>query len=324
MPDRRFDHVKELEVLGLSPPDEKTMHFLWQIVDEGVLGASRHVQLCNELVLHLIDTDAEGARRARLAGSFIARTRGQDTPVIGNSLELLLAGIDELKPDEQRELLRQRTREWSVAAADRKARLVVTAARHLSAAQGLMAFDYSSTVSAIVAKIAEDRDDLVVVVPESRAIAGGAPYLEEFLQHRLKVRFIPDAAIEYGLSMCDAVLLGIETLRADGSFLNTIGSRMVARLAVEMGVEVYGASDLMKLDRRSYRGHRPEPALRNYDDLLKSGLGISGIERADTSAPELDVVPGRLVSALMTEYGIVPPSAIWALGREKFGSGEAA
>jgi hypothetical protein len=102
MPERRFEHVDELKALNLSKPDDQTMHYLWQIVDEGVLGASKHVSLGNELLLHILETVAdsnEALRRARLAASFISRTRGQDTPVIGNCLSLLLADLDKIEPE---------------------------------------------------------------------------------------------------------------------------------------------------------------------------------------------------------------------------------
>ncbi|MGE4249155.1 MAG: hypothetical protein AB7F09_07195 [Parvibaculaceae bacterium] len=324
MPERRLEYAREIEAAGLSPPDETTMHHLWQIVDEGVLGATRHVALGNQLLVHLIDSGADGLKRARLAADFIARTRGHDTPVIGNSLALLLAGLDEVDAARQADLLRSRIAAWDVAAAQRKRNLVAAACAHLAGVRGIMAFDYSSTVAAIVVELAKVRPDLRIVVPESRAIAGGARYLEEFLPHGLMVDYIPDAAIEYGLTLSEAVLFGVETLRCDGSFLNTIGSRMIARLAVDMNIAVYGATDLLKLDMRSYRGLRPEPALRSYDAVLKSGLAIAGLERAATRAPELEVIPARLATALLTEHGPVPPAAIWALGRATFTPGDEA
>ncbi|BDA86566.1 hypothetical protein Sa4125_41080 [Aureimonas sp. SA4125] len=318
MSDRRFQHRDELESAGLSAPDDQTMHFLWQIVDEGVLGASRHVELGNQLILHLIGTSENGLRRARLAAAFIARTRGQDTPVIGNSLHLLLAGLDDVDPGKQADLLRNRVLDWDQAAKARKARLVAAATRHLSGKCGVMAFDYSSTVSAVVRALVKENPQLKVIVPESRAIAGGARYLEEFLPAGLDVIFIPDAAIEYGLEQCDAALLGVETLRCDGSFLNTIGSRMIARLAQDMGVEIFGVTDLLKLDTRSYGGHRPSPAIRSYDEVLTAGMAVGTSRQVDTRAPELEVIPAALTTALLTEFGPVPPGAIWALGRSAF------
>ena len=297
------------------------MQFLWRIVDEGVLGASKHVALGNEMLLHIMDNTADRAEalvRAKMVADFIARTRGYDTPVIGNSLSLLLAGINEIAIDAQGGFLREKIQNWNSAAAQRKRTLVATAVCHLANINGVMAFDYSSTVSAIVIALAKQNPRLVVVVPESRSIAGGARYLEEFLPAGLVVRYLPDAAIEYGLEVCDAALFGVETLRADGSFLNTVGSRMIARLAQEFAVEVYGCTDLLKLDMRSYYGHRPNPAVRSYDHPLFDGLAIGGIDRAETWAPELDVVPAALTTGLLTEYGPLPPQAVWALGRQVF------
>jgi translation initiation factor 2B subunit (eIF-2B alpha/beta/delta family)/D-arabinose 5-phosphate isomerase GutQ len=314
MPEKRFEYGEALARAGYSPADDSTMHFLWQIVDEGVLGASRHVALSIELLRHILDSTPDAAEawaRARLAADFIAETRGRDTPVIGNSLAALLASLEAVPETSRPKLLKERAERWTAEQAARKERLVGKAAKHLAEARGIMAFDYSSSVSAIVQRLCTGDRPPLVVVPESRSIAGGAKYLDEFLPAGIPVRFIPDAAIEHGLVECDTVLLGVETLRADGSFLNTIGSRMIARIARPLGIEVYGCTDLMKLDRRSYDGHRPSPAFRSYDAVLLSGRNQPGRDLVDTSGPELEVIPADLTTALLTEFGPVPPQAIW-------------
>ena len=314
MPERRWQHQDEIIAAGLSAPDETVMHHLWQIVDEGVLGASRHVALSNDLLLHLLQTVSdphEAFRRASMAAGFIARSRGQDTPVIGNSLALLLEGLVDVPPEERVDMLRKRIERCGEAAARRKADLVAAAVNRLADKRQVLAFDYSSTVTAIVIACAAQQPDLSIVVPESRAIAGGARYLEAFLTAGLAVRYLPDAAIEYALRGCDAVLLGVETLRLDGSFLNTIGSRMIATLAKPLGVELFGCTDLLKVDQRGAAA--PEPALRSYDDGLLAGLDLVGLERVDTRAPELEVVPANLVTAILTEHGPVAPADIQSL-----------
>ena len=324
MPEKRFEHVEALRQRGYGPPDEETMTFLWQIVDEGILGASKHVALGIELIRHILDRysdPVEASVRARMAAAFIAETRGRDAPVIGNSLSLLMSGLDALPENTRARELKARAESWAKAADERKQRLVSGAVRHLAEVRGILAFDYSSTVAAIVLQLAAKPEPPIVVVPESRSIAGGVRYLQEFPPAGISVRFIPDAAIEHGLAACDTVLLGVETLRADGSFLNTIGSLMTARLAAPLGIEVYGCTDLMKLDRRSYDGHRIAPIIRNYDELLLGGLDLRHLDRVDTRAPELDVIPPHLMTAFLTEFGPVPPGAIWALGRGAFGEG---
>lgn len=321
MPEKRFEHIQALAQAGFGPPDDDTLHLLWQIVDEGVLGASRHVSLSIELLGHILDRypdPVEALARARMAADFIAATRGRDTPVIGNSLAAIMAGLDSVPETSRAALLKERAKRWTADQADRKERLVAAAAQRLTRARGIMAFDYSSSVVAIVQRLSERERPPIVVVPESRSIAGGARYLAEFLPAGIPVRFIPDAAIEHGLAECEALLLGVETLWADGSFLNTIGSRMIARLARLFGVDVYGCTDLMKLDRRSYEGHFPAPAMRSYDEVLLAGMDEADLKLINTSAPELEVVPADMTTALLTEFGPVPPQAIWALGRDLF------
>lgn len=323
-PTRRFDYVSELEAEGLAPPDEATMEYLRLIVDEGVLGASRHVALGLEMLAHILRTaaPAEALRRAEAAAGFVARTRGQDTPVIGNSLASLMAGLAAVPAPDRAAELADRIARFTKEATARRAHLVDAAARHLAGRRGLLAFDYSSTVAAIVLRIAGADPRPEVVVPESRTIDGGEKYLREFAAAGIPLRFLPDAALGWGLARCDTVLLGVETLRADGSFLNTIGSAMLARLAHDQGAEVYAATELVKLDRRSYAGHRPPPALRRYDRLVPTDLPTAARAAIDTTAPELEVVPATLTTAILTEFGPVPPAAIWALGREIFGSTE--
>src|SRR5260221_8612373 len=93
MPARRFLYADLVREAGLPIPDETTMHFLWQIVDEGVLGASRHVELTHRLLVHIAESETDAAiasRRVALAARFVAETRGRDAPVVANAIAWLL------------------------------------------------------------------------------------------------------------------------------------------------------------------------------------------------------------------------------------------
>ncbi len=72
MPEKRFEHIQALAQAGYSPPDDDTLHLLWQIVDEGVLGASRHVSLSIGLLGYILDRypdPAEALARALLTAA---------------------------------------------------------------------------------------------------------------------------------------------------------------------------------------------------------------------------------------------------------------
>lgn len=321
MPELRYEYAERLREQGLPEPDDATMEYLLDIVDEGTLGATRHVRLAHELLVHIGSLEAPvDAKRELLSrtADFIASTRGKDTPVIANGVYWLLAEIGDL-PDERLEsALRERAEQWEQEAADRRHRLCTAAANLFGHRATLALFDYSSTVAAVVRRLHDEDLSPTAVVFESRSIDGGRPYVEELAPLGVQVVFVPDMALEYSLQRCDAILYGVESLRCDGSFLNTIGSRLSAKIARDMRVPRYACTDVFKLDRHSYGGTMRIPSIRKYNDLLLADMDSGVVSNVDTAAPELDVVDPELLTAYLTEFGYVPPHAIWSLGREAF------
>jgi translation initiation factor 2B subunit (eIF-2B alpha/beta/delta family) len=318
MPERRFRYVQLLREEDLPDPDEMTMQLLWQIVDEGVLGASRHVELVHRLLVHLAEPKPDAgiaARRVKVAGRFVAETRGRDAPVVANAITWLIAGQDSSATDDLPQRLRNRAQEWADEAQARQIGLVDKAVCRLGHGAALITFDYSSTVAAIVLALHHRGMQPHPIVPESRAIAGGRRYLEQFLEAGIDVSYVLDAAMDQILGQADAVLLGCESLRCDGSLVNTVGSLPLAKLAQLRRVPVYGCTDLYKLDTRSYAGEFLQPAPRRFDQVLLTGIAVPPLRKVDTTGIELEVVAPDLVTCFLTEFGPVPPAAIWSLGR---------
>lgn len=315
-------YVERLQRENLPPPDDQTMQYLRDIVDEGVLGASKHVQLVQDLFLHLMQkaSDKEIAwRKIKVAGQLITEIRGVDTPIIGNSIRWLLRDLDGHDPEYILETLREKTNSWQTEARQRLDEILKVGKAILGASPVILAFDYSSTVAAVVKAKHEHDPKTTVIVPESRAIDGGRPYLQEFAQAGIEASYILDMAVEHMMPSVTAVLLGVESLRCDGSFLNTIGSRTVARLAKLYMIPTYACTDLYKLDLTSYNGHMKIPKLRSYDDRLLSNVSLSSnASRVTTSAPELEAIGPDLHSGFITEHGLIPPQSIWMLGRSVF------
>lgn len=321
MPEMRHDFAKRLEERGLPEPDDTTMNYLHDIVDEGTLGATRHVRLAHELLVHIASLDASiDVRRELLSrtADFIASTRGKDTPVIANGIYWLLLGVDQVQDEQLSDALRKRAAKWEEEAAARRDRLCNVAVNLFGEGSRLALFDYSSTVAAVVQRLHDEDLSPTAVVFESRSIDGGRPYVEELASTGLRITFVPDMALEYALRDCNAILYGVESLRCDGSFLNTIGSRLSAKIARDMQIPRYACTDLFKLDRNSYQGIMRRPAVRKYDELLIADMQSGETSNVDTDAPELDVIDSDLVTAYLTEFGYVPPHAIWHLGREAF------
>lgn len=316
MPERRFELTEIHRRRGLPAPSERVLASLLDIVDEGVLGATNHVALALPLVAGV----AAEARDTALAEAlelarFLARTRGAAAPIVANALAWQTGGIEEGQPRETAAaLLAERAREWDDKAAQRRQLLIARAREALEGRRAPLIFDYSSTVADLVRALALGPGLDGLVVPESRAIDGGRRYLAALSGLGLPVRFLPDAALDYAAGQADVVLLGAESVTLDGGVVNTIGSTGAARAAAARGVPVFGAADLFKVGPLRAAELPPHP-LRSYPFLLREG------EAADTSAPELEVVPPALLTALLTEVGPIAPGDIAAaLPRRAAGS----
>ena len=156
MPEHRLIYAKEIVDAGLAAPDDATMTLLEQIVDEGVLGASNHIRLTHDLLLHLMAADADPNTawlRAEMTASFVARVRGAQAPVVNTAIQALMSDIDRLDPAERLSALKQRIGDWQATAASHRERLVHNAVEVLRPVRRLIPFDYSSTVADIVVAV---------------------------------------------------------------------------------------------------------------------------------------------------------------------------
>jgi translation initiation factor 2B subunit (eIF-2B alpha/beta/delta family) len=153
-----------------------------------------------------------------------------------------------------------------------------------------------------------------LVIPEARSLNGGLRFLEGLQGSTLPVEFVPDAAIATAVKGCDLALIGAETIGADGSCYNTVGSLSVALACDYWRVPLYVPSTLIKLDTRTLFGYqRPMPALDQHRlSPLTADWPATLRSRAKVLSPDLDCVPPTLIAAYITEVGVLPPAQVAA------------
>lgn len=308
MPDRRATLAPRLEARGLPPPAPYVLDALEDIVDERTLGATNHVALALPLIARIAGdgaTAAEGGAVADETTRLIAETRGSAAPIVANALAWLWRGLDRDDPD-LAAALSERAAAWARRALARRRTLVDIAAERLAQVRAPLLFDFSSTVADIALALAARGGISAFVVPESRAIAGGRRYVEALAQAGAPIHFMPDAAIEHAAARADVLLLGAERVTRDGAIVNTIGSIPAARAAIAHGMPIYGAADLFKVGSEN-AADLAAPPFRTYPELAEDLPG-----RVSTEAPELELVPAAMITAVLTERGPIEPGAIAA------------
>jgi ribose 1,5-bisphosphate isomerase len=132
------------------------------------------------------------------------------------------------------------------------------------------------------------------------------------------VTLIVDNAARRYLDQADHVLVGADSIAADGSVINKVGTSGLAVNARERGVPVMVAAQTIKLHPDTMTGHTVEIEMREESEVLpvdqREDIGDVTVEN-----PAFDVTPPRYVDAIVTERGQFPPESIVMLMRELFG-----
>ena len=147
-----------------------------------------------------------------------------------------------------------------------------------------------------------------VIAGETRPFLQGARLTAwELLQDGIPVTLIADSMSGHLMDRgeIDAVLVGADRVAANGDVANKIGTYMIAVLAHRHRIPFYVAAPLSTIDRRVENGtfipieERAAAEVRGYAGLEWAPAGVA------VRNPAFDVTPAELVSALITEKGVV-------------------
>lgn len=147
-----------------------------------------------------------------------------------------------------------------------------------------------------------------VLVAESRPAKEGVGVAEELAGAGLDVTLSTDAAIAHLLATedVDVVLVGADTILADGRVVNKTGTRGAALAArnEDVRVLVVAASDKISPGTDSALESGPAEAVYDGDAAL------------DVANPTFDVTPAACVDAVLTERGGLDEARITAVSEE--------
>ena len=147
-----------------------------------------------------------------------------------------------------------------------------------------------------------------VIADETRPLLQGARLTSwELMQAGIDVTLICDnmAAEVMKEGKADLVITGADRIAANGDAANKIGTYGVAVLAKAHGIPFYVAAPSSTFDL-SLRTGAEIPIEQRSPDEVTEGLGKRTAPRkVKVYNPAFDVTPGRLITALITEKGII-------------------
>ena len=168
---------------------------------------------------------------------------------------------------------------------------------------------YGTALGVIRAAVSQNKK-ISVISDETRPFLQGARLTTwELMEDGIPVTLIADnsAGLLMRKGKIDAVIVGADRIASNGDVANKIGTYQVAVLAKENNIPFYVAAPLSTIDINLKSGDGIPIEERDINEVLTVFGKRIAPENAKALNYAFDVTPNRLVSAIITEKGILYP-----------------
>ena len=141
---------------------------------------------------------------------------------------------------------------------------------------------------------------LRMIVTESRPLAEGRRLAERLSAWNVPTIYITDAQMGLFVAQADAVLVGADSVLADGAVVNKAGTCLLALAARDQGVPFYVCCE-------SFKWRASDDPLPKLEEMAPAELGVPDWPGVTVRNVYFDLTPARLVSAWIAETGVCRP-----------------
>jgi methylthioribose-1-phosphate isomerase len=179
---------------------------------------------------------------------------------------------------------------------------------------GMLATGGWGTAFGVLRQAHDEGRRIRVVACETRPVLQGARLTAwELMQHGIPATLITDnaAATLMRAGEIDAVIVGADRIAANGDTANKVGTYALAVLAHAHGLPFYVAAPLSTVDLATPEGTVIPIEERSADEVTMLGGTRVAAPGIAVRNPAFDVTPHRLITAIVTEAGVLrPPYAV--------------
>jgi methylthioribose-1-phosphate isomerase len=175
---------------------------------------------------------------------------------------------------------------------------------------GALATGAYGTALGVIRAAHEQGKRIHVWVDETRPLLQGARLTAwELKEAGVPCTLITDSMAGYAMAQgrVDAVIVGADRIAANGDGANKIGTYSLAVLAHVHNIPFYFVAPTSTIDLATPSGAHIPIEERNPAEVTTYGGARVAPEGIAVVNPAFDVTPGRLVTAIVTEQGVVYP-----------------
>ena len=229
-------------------------------------------------------------------------------PLVDSGIEDVLAEAERIAIEDEeanRELSRKGA-DWILANTTQRPLRILT---HCNT--GALATTAWGTALGIIRELHERDEVEVVHADETRPLLQGSrltswELMHDGIPHVVQADSAAASTILRGL--IDVAIIGADRIARNGDTANKIGSVGVALACADAGIPFVVAAPSSTVDLSTTSGEDIEIELRNGDELTTFAGERVAPEAARGYNPAFDVTPARLISAIVTEHGVVEPA----------------
>jgi ribose 1,5-bisphosphate isomerase len=168
---------------------------------------------------------------------------------------------------------------------------------------------HSGEALAVIKQAWKEGKKISLIATETDPLEQGEKTAKELAKLKIPVTLITDSAAGYFIKEADCVIVGCDAIRKKEGVINKTGTYLIALAAKENNKPFYVAGNMLKLDKRKKFVIEERPAKEVYRELMHPGK-LTGIKLRN---PAFDTTPLSLVTAIITEKGMMKPGEILRL-----------
>jgi len=255
-----------------------------------------------------LDQAIDRIRDARPTAVNLAWGVDRVRPFVDSGIDAVLVEAERIAIEDEeanRELSRKGA-DWILANTTQRPLRILT---HCNT--GALATTAWGTALGIIRELHERDEVEVVHADETRPLLQGSrltswELMHDGIPHVVQADSAAASTILRGL--IDVAIIGADRIARNGDTANKIGSVGVALACADAGIPFVVAAPSSTVDLSTASGEDIEIELRDGNELTTFAGERVAPEAARGYNPAFDVTPARLISAIVTEHGVVEPA----------------
>jgi ribose 1,5-bisphosphate isomerase len=234
-----------------------------------------------------------------------------------NAVRFVMLGAKQVEgasPQALRETIISRAEEFIKNSNEAIERIGEIGARRISRGDVILTHCNSDCALAIIKTAFKQGKRIKAFVTESRPMRQGLISARELSKAGIPTTLIVDSAVRHFIRDIDKVIVGADSIAANGAVINKIGTSQVALIAHEARVPFFVAAESYKFHPGTLVGQLVEIEEREPSEIVDPRR----FPRVKIRNPVFDITPPEYVDLIVTERGIIPPSAAYTVIQDLF------